>query len=260
MGIFGKKGSTLGTIATLGGLALLSNMFEEKKVVHVHEHHYDGDYDDEDDDDYDPEEARREAEEERREREHERQLELQRIKAEKANPNDMEFVNERIDKKIDTTLLGLGAFILYDFAILCFLSVSGILFGIIFLIVGTIVLLSWFDKKKEKENCKKCVALIVNQGHRSMGEIANVLQCGSEEAYNLVLKIIAEGFIKGFYINKNTRRIEEMRDDIYDSIVEKSNMGNGGKSQKEKCQSCGGNKFVKLRNGVFCKYCGNKIS
>lgn len=259
--MFDDNDGILGPMFALGGIALLANMFDDKQKKAVQVNAYVDKRAEAAEARREAEEARRRAEDERRERAHKRQIELQRKKAEAANPNDMEFVNERIDLKINTGIVGFMCFIMYGFAILCLCGgLAGIVFTIIFSIIGTIFLSGWSNMKKEKEKCQKCATLIVNQGYKNMGEIANVMQCTNDEAYNMVSRIIAEGFIKGFCINKNTRKISEMRNETSDSTIENDNISNDVKSHNEKCHSCGGNKFIKINNKLVCKYCGEVIN
>ena len=253
MGLFGKKtGEGLGLFGTLAGLALVSHLFDssEKETRVVHEYV----------------DTRAEQEEERREREHQRKLEMARKKEETGNPNRMEFVNERIDKGIDTSLLGTGAFCVFDLALLFGLGWSHegwlssyALYAIGLIALGLLLTKLYFEKKKERDIYKKYAELILVQGYRNIMEIANYMHCSYEESVEKISKIITRGYIRDFCIDRNRRMVVSNDYVNNKSINENANALKNNQSSPRVGKNCGGNQFVVSKEGICCKYCGGMV-
>ena len=244
MGIFGKKaGEGLGLFGTLAGLALVSHLFDssEKETRVVHEYV----------------DTRAEQEEERREREHERQLEIIRRKEEAANPNEMEFVVKRVDKGEDISLFGVGAFLAFDFALLFALGGMELAFyAIVMVAIGVLLTKIYFKRKKEIDEIKKFISLILVQDYRNIMEIASVMHSNYEAALDKISRIITKGYIRGFYIDKNTRMVVSNDYAHNNSTNENANALKNNQSSPRVCKNCGGNQFVVSKEGICCKYCG----
>ena len=247
MGLFGKKtGEGLGLFGTLAGLALVSHLFDssEKETRVVHEYV----------------DTRAEQEEERREREHERQLEIIRRKEEAANPNEMEFVVKRVDKGEDITLFGIGAFLAFDFALLFALGGMELAFyAIVMVAIGVLLTKIYFKRKKEIDEMKKYISLILVQDYRNIMEIASVMHSNYETALDKISRIITKGYIRGFYIDKNTRMVVSNNYVNNKSINENANALKNNQSSPRVCKNCGGNQFVVSKEGMCCKYCGGMV-
>lgn len=247
MGLFGKKtGEGLGLFGTLAGLALVSHLFDssgkESRVVHEYV------------------DTRAEQEEERREREHERQLEIIRRKEEAANPNEMEFVVKRVDKGEDISLFGVGAFLAFDFALLFALGGMELAFyAIVMVAIGVLLTKIYFKRKKEIDEIKKYISLILVQDYRNIMEIASVMHSNYEAALDKISRIITKGYIRGFYIDKNTRMVVSNDYVNNKSINKNANALKNNQSSPRVCKNCGGNQFVVSKEGICCKYCGSGV-
>ncbi|MBR4314519.1 MAG: hypothetical protein IKP66_06385 [Lachnospiraceae bacterium] len=249
MGLFGKKtGEGLGMLGTLAGLALVSHLLDtnEKETRVVHEYV----------------DKRAEQEEERREREHERQMEKEKKRREAESPNDMEFINERINEGEGISTIGAIAFLVFDFALL--LALGGreyIIIVIVLAIVGVFLVKFYFDRRREREIYKEYASLIVVQNYRSIMEIATKMNCNYEETLATISKIITKGYVKGFHIDKNKKILVEQNKNATsksDSITKNANILKNA-NNKLICPYCGGDQFTMFKGENCCKYCGGKI-
>ena len=249
MGLFGKKtGEGLGMLGTLAGLALVSHLLDtsEKETRVVHEYV----------------DRSAEQEEERREREHERQMEKEKKRREAESPNDMEFINERINDGEGLSIIGAITFLVFDFALL--LALGGreyIIIVIVLAIVGAFLVKYYFERRREREIYKEYASLIVVQNYRSIMEIATKMNCNYEETLATISKTIAKGYIKGFHIDKNKKILVEQNKNATsksDSITKNANILKHS-NNNSKCTYCGGEQFVMLDGEYCCKYCGGKV-
>lgn len=253
MALFGKKiGEGLGVLGSLAGLAVVSHIFgeREKETRVVHEYV----------------DKRAEQEEERREREHQRKLDMVRKKEEAENPNRMEFVNERINRGVDTFLLVFGTLVVFMIALtggneLLYVgwSSSTALCTIGSIALGLLLTKLNFEKKKERDIYKKYAALILVQGYRNIMEIANNMHCSYEESVEKISKIIIQGYIRGFCIDRNRRMVVDGNSVQGNSINENANILQRNQSVPRVCRNCGGNQFVVSNEGICCKYCGSGV-
>lgn len=246
LGGLGKKAlGGLGTMATIGGMAILTDVLlneRETKVVHEYV------------------DKRAEREEERRERAHERQMERERKQREKENPNAMEFVNERVNQNLG--LFALFSFCIYGLAFLLVWLNDSKLYTFTMIIIGVLLLYICYYFYNKNNHLKKYISLILIQNYRSIIEIANQMNCSYEEALNNVTKVIAKGYIKGFYIDKNKKMLFEYkkanRNNDDSSVYENATNFNTS-NEKRICRYCGGNKFETTPDGLCCKYCGGRV-
>lgn len=275
LGNLGKKAaSSMGTMAALGGLALVTSLFDDNETRVVHEYVDESEEDKEErrereEERREREEERREREEERRERDHKRALELQRIKAETENPNDMTFIKERMKQGYSVTLYCLiGVMITLSFAYLEW-DTKKYLWWFLFICITVLLCFIIFKNLQKMNRYKKYISLIVVQSERNIMSIAERMDCSYEEARKIITKVISKGYIKGFRIDNKKRMVVEgniknknnqiNHIDTNSDIVKNANILKEKTKKRWVCKNCGGILFVEQDGDMYCKYCGGRV-
>ena len=255
MGLLGKAtngtAKGLGTLAALGGLALIANLMDsESKTERVYV-----------DSEVERIKAKAEAEEERREREHERQMEKVRKKAEAEDPNRMEFVQDRLKEAEKARLVCLCIMILcFTYAYIFMMGKKFV--AVFFCVLLGIILTCFYIRSKIKiKKYNDYISMILVHNEKSIMNMASKMNCSYEEALKEITYIISKGFIRGFSIDKKRRIIiENYKVSKRSNIIDPENENKSSSTKNvTKCKYCGASSFVDLSDGRHCKYCGMRV-
>ncbi len=113
--------------------------------------------------------------------------------------------------------------------------------------------------KKEAEDIKKYLSVIINGNERRIDVIASSLGKSCDVAKNDIQKMIQKGYLKNAYINEATREVVLTSNNTQnqETAIENTNVN------KAKiivaCQCCGANNTV-FGNSGECEYCGSALN
>lgn len=112
--------------------------------------------------------------------------------------------------------------------------------------------------KREAEDVKKYLSVIVNGNERQIDVIASSMGKSYDVAKNDIQKLINKGYLKNAYINEGTREI------VLPNIIQEQSgdMANTSSAHVEtkiiSCPCCGANNTISGETGE-CEYCGSPL-
>ncbi len=112
--------------------------------------------------------------------------------------------------------------------------------------------------KREAEDVKKYLSVIINGNERQIDVIASSIGKSYDVAKNDIQKLINKGYLKNAYINEGTREI------VLPSIIQEqsgdmANIASGNVETKiVACPCCGANNTISGETGE-CEYCGSPL-
>lgn len=112
--------------------------------------------------------------------------------------------------------------------------------------------------KREAEDVKKYLSVIVNGNERQIDVIASSMGKSYDMAKNDIQKLINKGYLKNAYINEGTREI------VLPNIIQEQSgdMANTSSAHVEtkiiSCPCCGANNTISGETGE-CEYCGSPL-
>lgn len=112
--------------------------------------------------------------------------------------------------------------------------------------------------KREAEDVKKYLSVIVNGNERQINVIASSMGKSYDVAKNDIQKLINKGYLKNAYINEGTREIV-LPNIIQEQSGDMTNTASGNVETKiVACPCCGANNTIVGDMGE-CEYCGSPL-
>ena len=112
--------------------------------------------------------------------------------------------------------------------------------------------------KREAENVKKYLSVIVNGNERQIDAIASSMSKPYDVTKNDIQKLIDKGYLKNAYINEGTREVV-LPNIIQEHSVDISNTVSANiETRIIACPCCGANNTI-IGNMGECEYCGSPL-
>lgn len=113
--------------------------------------------------------------------------------------------------------------------------------------------------KREAEDVKKYLSVIVNGNERQIDAIASSMGKSYDAAKNDIQKLINKGYLKNAYINESTREIVLPSNNIQEQVNTTINStANKVTTKIVSCPCCGANNTIMGDMGE-CEYCGSPL-
>lgn len=113
--------------------------------------------------------------------------------------------------------------------------------------------------KREAEDVKKYLSVIVNGNERQIDVIASSMGKSYDAAKNDIQKLISKGYLKNAYINEGTREVILPNNNIQEQVGTTTNAtANNVTSKIVACPCCGANNTIMGDMGE-CEYCGSPL-
>lgn len=113
--------------------------------------------------------------------------------------------------------------------------------------------------KREAEDIKKYLSVIVNGNERQIDVIASSMGKSYDVAKNDIQKLISKGYLKNAYINEGTREVILPNNNIQEQVGTTTNAtANNVTSKIVACPCCGANNTIMGDMGE-CEYCGSPL-
>ena len=114
--------------------------------------------------------------------------------------------------------------------------------------------------KRDAEEVKKYLSVIVNGNERQIDVIASSMGKSYDVAKNDIQKLINKGYLKNAYINEGTREVVLPNSNAHIQAEPTANATSGSIATKiVACQCCGANNTV-FGNSGECEYCGSALN
>ena len=113
--------------------------------------------------------------------------------------------------------------------------------------------------KREAEDIKKYLSVIVNGNERQIDVIASSMGKSYDVAKNDIQKLISKGYLKNAYINEGTREVILPNNNIQEQVGTTTNAtANNVTSKIVACPCCGANNTI-IGDMGECEYCGSPL-
>lgn len=113
--------------------------------------------------------------------------------------------------------------------------------------------------KREAEDVKKYLSVIVNGNERQIDVIASSMGKSYDVSKNDIQKLISKGYLKNAYINEGTREIVLPNNNIQEQVGTTTNTtANNVTTKIAACPCCGANNTIMGDMGE-CEYCGSPL-
>ena len=113
--------------------------------------------------------------------------------------------------------------------------------------------------KREAEDVKKYLSVIVNGNERQIDVIASSMGKSYDVAKNDIQKLISKGYLKNAYINEGTREVVLPSNNIQEQVGTMTNTtANNVTTKIVACPCCGANNTIMGDMGE-CEYCGSPL-
>ena len=114
--------------------------------------------------------------------------------------------------------------------------------------------------KREAEDIKKYLSVIVNGNERRIDMIASSLGKSCEVTKNDIQKLIQKGYLKNAYINEAKQEVVLASDNTQNQVVTNTENTDVNKAAAKivACQCCGANNTLFADSGE-CEYCGSAL-
>lgn len=114
--------------------------------------------------------------------------------------------------------------------------------------------------KRDAEEVKKYLSVIVNGNERQIDVIASSMGRSYDVAKNDIQKLINKGYLKNAYINEGTREVVLPNSNAHVQTETTANATSSSIATKiVACQCCGANNTV-FGNSGECEYCGSALN
>ncbi len=111
--------------------------------------------------------------------------------------------------------------------------------------------------KKDADDVKKYLSVIVNGNEKQIDVIASSMGKSYDVAKNDIQKLINKGYLKNAYINEGTREIILPNSNVQEQIGVSTNVTNAT-TKIVACPCCGANNTI-IGNVGECEYCGSPL-
>ena len=161
--------------------------------------------------------------------------------------------------------LTIAAYILMGMGVICLLaslsegSEGGTMYAVL---LGATGVWLFFKAKKTKatgERYKKYIAMVVNQHHSSIDNIAAAVGVTYDVAVTDLQKMIDTGYFSGAYIDVTQREIILPKTTAQQISQPDSAILAQEEEKLSTCGSCGANNKVIVGRVAECEYCGNHL-
>ncbi len=113
--------------------------------------------------------------------------------------------------------------------------------------------------KKDAEDVKKYLSVIVNENERQIDVIASSIGKSYDVAKNDIQKLISKGYLKNAYINEGTREVVLPNTEIQEQVGATVNTTTNSVTKKiVACPCCGANNTI-IGDMGECEYCGSSL-
>lgn len=113
--------------------------------------------------------------------------------------------------------------------------------------------------KKDAENVKKYLSVIVNGNERQIDAIASSMGKTYDTAKNDIQKMIDKGYLKNAYINEGTREVVLPNNNVQGQVGTAANTtANNITPRIVSCPCCGANNTI-IGDMGECEYCGSPL-
>lgn len=115
--------------------------------------------------------------------------------------------------------------------------------------------------KREAEDVKKYLSVIVNGNERQIDVIASSMGKSYDVAKNDIQKLISKGYLKNAYINEGTREVVLPNNNIQEqdgTMTMTNTTANNVTTKIVACPCCGANNTIMGDMGE-CEYCGSPL-
>lgn len=113
--------------------------------------------------------------------------------------------------------------------------------------------------KKDSENVKKYLSVIVNGNERQIDAIASSMGKTYDTAKNDIQKMIDKGYLKNAYINEGTREVVLPNNNIQAHVgIAANTTANNITPRIVSCPCCGANNTI-IGDMGECEYCGSPL-
>ena len=114
--------------------------------------------------------------------------------------------------------------------------------------------------KREAEDIKKYLSVIVNGNERRIDVIASSLDKPYDVAKNDIQNMIQKGYLKNAYISEETREVVLTNNNIQNQTTTSENVNTSKMTAKTvTCRCCGANNTIFGDSGE-CEYCGSALT
>ena len=137
----------------------------------------------------------------------------------------------------------------------------GVVLAFIFLTGGVLLLRKAWKTKKTATRYKKYINIVVNQGVRSIDNIAGAVAVSYDVAVKDLQHMIDSGYLKGAYIHQGNREIVLQQVESVIMQAQTAPLGQIAVQMKTvSCRGCGANNAVAVGSATECEYCGTQVS
>ncbi len=112
--------------------------------------------------------------------------------------------------------------------------------------------------KRDAEDVKKYLSVIVNGNERQIDVIASSIGKSYDVAKNDIQKLINKGYLKNAYINEGTREIILPNNNVQEQIGVSTTATTNATTKIVACPCCGANNTIIGETGE-CEYCGSPL-
>ena len=112
--------------------------------------------------------------------------------------------------------------------------------------------------KREAEEVKKYLSVIVNGNERQIDVIASSMGKSYDVTKNDIQKFLNKGYLKNAYINEGTREVVIPNSNIGETDVTSVNTATNVTTKIVACSCCGANNTISGDIGE-CEYCGSPL-
>lgn len=140
-------------------------------------------------------------------------------------------------------------------------SVGGAIVALFFIAGGVALILKAKKIKKDAENVRKYLSVIVNGSQRQIDVIAASLGKSYDVAKNDIQNMINKGYLKNAYINEGTREIVLPNANVQAQVDMMTSANNDSTNMTTRivaCSCCGANNTIAGDVGE-CEYCGSSL-
>ncbi len=139
-------------------------------------------------------------------------------------------------------------------------STGGAIVALFFVAGGVALILKAKKIKKDAENVRKYLSVIVNGNERQIDVIATSLGKSYDVAKNDIQNMINKGYLKSAYINEGTREIVLPNNNVQEQVemVASGTTISNITTKIVACSCCGANNTIMGETGE-CEYCGSPL-
>lgn len=139
-------------------------------------------------------------------------------------------------------------------------DVSTGVFGFFFYLIGGVFLImASFKLKKEGEQYRRLIDIVINQEQHTIENISSQMGFSYDQTVEALQKMIDKGYFAGAFIDYGNHEIVLQRK--ASNLQQTMDIGQPAayKQKAIKCLNCGGNNVINVGQVCECEYCGSPI-